>query len=50
LGVRNWSTSLRKQGVGERICGDRKEGGTVDVINLRNKELRNLYSLPNVIC
>jgi hypothetical protein len=33
-----------------RICGDCKEGGTVvGLINLRNKEPRNLYSLPNVI-
>lgn len=32
-----------------RICGDSKEGGTVGLINLRNKEPRNLYSLPAVI-
>ena len=32
-----------------RICGDHKEGGTVvGLINLRNKEPCNLYSLPDI--
>ena len=32
-----------------KICGDCKGGGTIGLKNLRNKEPRNLYSLPNVI-
>jgi hypothetical protein len=32
-----------------RICGARKEGRAVGLVNLRNKEPRNFCSLLNVI-